>query len=336
MTSFCRSVASLAIVAAMVLFAMPARAQSAAAQALFEEGRRLMNDGDYARACPKLKESYAIDPALGALLNLATCYERAGKTASAWAAFKDAVGLATTADDSARADLARRHIEALEPRLTRLQITLAPDAEVAGLRVTHDGTELSLASVGTPLPVDPGRSEIVAEAPGRRRWSTTVEATEDAKTYEIVIPMLAERGPPSSPSPPVAPFAEPDRAAPAPAASRSGGVTGLELAGWVVGGVGVASGIVGGVFGGLAIAKGQDIADRCTLGPDANQCPSTDLTDDNDTARTQATVSTVMLIGGGALVAGGLLMVLLAPDAGEEPASGVRIRPTAQGVSLTF
>src|SRR5204863_10189231 len=74
---------------------------AATAEALFREGRALMEAGNYKAACPKLEESYAQDPATGTLLALGICQERAGLTASAWATYSDA---ATRAKRDGRAD----------------------------------------------------------------------------------------------------------------------------------------------------------------------------------------------------------------------------------------
>ncbi|MBK7777474.1 MAG: hypothetical protein IPI43_25675 [Sandaracinaceae bacterium] len=66
----------------------------AAAEALFREGRRLMEEGNYDEACPKFEASNRLDVAVGTLLNLGVCWEQGGRLASAWATFLEAAALA--------------------------------------------------------------------------------------------------------------------------------------------------------------------------------------------------------------------------------------------------
>src|SRR5882724_6129625 len=62
-----------------------------AAQALYDDARQLVATGNFEQACPKFKASYELDPGGGTLLNLADCYEHQGKTAQAYATYKDAL-----------------------------------------------------------------------------------------------------------------------------------------------------------------------------------------------------------------------------------------------------
>ena len=83
-----------------------ARAQTssaAAAEALFDDGRALMKQGDHARACPKLAESQRLDPAPGTLLALGVCWEAAGRIARAHGAFVAARTRTTEAGTSTAA-----------------------------------------------------------------------------------------------------------------------------------------------------------------------------------------------------------------------------------------
>src|SRR5437763_1990631 len=103
-----------AAAAALGALAAPARAQdnSAAVEALFNEGKRLSAEGKIALACPKFLASYNLEKRLGTLLNLADCYEKNAQLASAWARFVEARTLAARANQQERADYATQHAKA--------------------------------------------------------------------------------------------------------------------------------------------------------------------------------------------------------------------------------
>src|SRR5689334_17798166 len=125
--------------------AAPGRAQSgsnAAAQALFDQGKALMTAGKTSEACPKFEESYKLDPGSGTLINLAACYERAGRLASAWGTYQEAAAFATRDGNEARSRGARDLAAALAPKLSRLTLEIPPDSRVSGLVVTRDGVDV--------------------------------------------------------------------------------------------------------------------------------------------------------------------------------------------------
>src|SRR5579871_3417882 len=117
--------AAIALLLAVASAPRVARAQGAedkaAAEAAFDEGKKLMAAHAYAEACPKLAESQRLDPGIGTMLGLADCYEKNGQTASAWAEFREAAGVAARKQDR-RESLARENATRLEPLLTRLVI----------------------------------------------------------------------------------------------------------------------------------------------------------------------------------------------------------------------
>ena len=98
-------------------------ADKAAAQSLFDEGRKLMSAGKYAEACPKLAESQKLDPGVGTQFHLSDCYEKLGQTASAWAGFLEAASSTKSMGQGDREKVARDRAAALAPRLSKLTIT---------------------------------------------------------------------------------------------------------------------------------------------------------------------------------------------------------------------
>src|SRR5258707_4828128 len=76
------------IAAAMVgLSTSRATAGPPAAEALFQEGRQLLEAGHVDEACLRLAESYWQEPASWTLLNLARCHQTHGKIATARAQY---------------------------------------------------------------------------------------------------------------------------------------------------------------------------------------------------------------------------------------------------------
>src|SRR5262245_60483663 len=92
----------------------PSPGDNAVADALFQEGRKAMASGKIADACMKFADSNRIAPRLGTLLNLATCHEAQGKTASAWAEFVEATAASRQANQPERVAYAEQHARSLE------------------------------------------------------------------------------------------------------------------------------------------------------------------------------------------------------------------------------
>lgn len=277
--------------------ASPARAADAEAQALFDEGKRLMARGEVAAACERFERSQRVEPAGGTLLHLASCRESEGKTATAWTLFNEALSAARTAGRKDREQVASERIAALERQLVRLRIVVPPAARVDGLTVHRDGKEVDAAGWDVAVPVDPGPHEIEGRAPGRRAWSTRVEARAGGETVEVAIPTLAPDEPADTPAPPPS---EPD----AGDARRT-----LAL---VAAGVGVL-GVAVGSYAGLRAMSLRDDADRSCGGPAPLPCPREGV-DAADRARTFGDVSTVAFVVGAAGLVGGAVLWFTAPS----------------------
>src|SRR5262249_24045644 len=74
----------------------------ATSAALFQAAKKLAAAGDYEHALPKFLEAQRLLPTPGTLLNIGDCFEKLGKLASAWGAFKEAEVMARAQSDSVR------------------------------------------------------------------------------------------------------------------------------------------------------------------------------------------------------------------------------------------
>lgn len=177
----------------------------ATAQVLFNDADALMTKHRYAEACPKLEEVLKLQPGkIGTMLALAQCYEHIGKLASAWASYLESE-VAASALHNQREKLAHDSAAALAPRLLKLNIVVSPEVPPETV-IRRDTTLIGNVQWGQALPIDPGSYRIEATCPGRKTWSTLVEAVGEAKVITVDIPALEIETVPVAP-PEIAPVA---------------------------------------------------------------------------------------------------------------------------------
>ncbi|NUO49636.1 MAG: hypothetical protein HOV80_12335 [Polyangiaceae bacterium] len=288
-------------------FAQPTAEDRAIAQTLFDEGRALMNAGKHAEACPKLEESQRLDPAGGTLLHLGACYEGAGKLASAWSTFHSALSQANKDKRADRADAARERIAALEPKLSKLTIVVPPAvADLTGVQITRNGVKVGAGQFGSAIPVDAGVVKIVAKATGKRAYETEITVGKEPSTPRVEIPALEDEPVSAPATPPPVPNQQPT--SDTETAPNDGGPQ--RAAGIALGSIGLAAGIVGGVFGGLALMKQGEAEDHCN---EQNLCSQEGL-DIQEEGVLFGNIATAGLAAGGALFGTGLIVFLTAPS----------------------
>jgi len=306
-------------------------AQKAAAESLFDDALKAMKSGHFAEACPKLEESERIDPAIGTLLYLGECYEKTGRTASAWATFREAASAAKAQGESERTRVASARADRLQPSLSKLTLKVVPEtAQLGSLRVTRDNVPLAKALFGVAIPVDPGKYHIVASADGYQNHEADVEVGANGDSKSLEIPALAvsttplaavASTPDSTPTNPPPPGIPPRNPEPEPAQ----GGNGLRTAAYVTGALGIVGLGVGSYFGVTAISKNSDAESHCPRGNVCDDAKGESLTKD---AKNAAVVSNIAFAAGAAFVVAGVVLYLTSePKAKTESVSHLELHP---------
>ncbi|HWA73271.1 MAG TPA: hypothetical protein VG937_13075 [Polyangiaceae bacterium] len=307
--------------------------QKAAAEALFDDGLKLMKANRFAEACPKLEDSQRVDPGIGTLLYLAECYEKLGKTASAWATFREAASSAGAAGQTDREKNAKQRASRLEAKLSYVTLRVPREvSELKGLKVRLGSAELGAGVFGIATPADPGESKLEVSADGHDTYSIVLQI-EAGKRYDVSIPQLREQPAPPvgvEPAVPATPTAQtlpastatptPTTSTPPPATQPPSGSS-LKTVGLVLGGVGVVGLGVGSFFGLKAISQINDAKDESCARSICQEQADLDKTKDANTA---ATISNIAFVAGGASLVGGALLFFLAPSPHE---TGIRAVP---------
>lgn len=350
-----RRITLLALPALLLLPRVTRASDPAAAEQLYDEAKRLIASGHYAEACPKLEQSQKLDAGLGTQFHLADCWQHQGRTASAWALFREVASEARAGGQTGRARVAKDRADALEPFLSKLAIAPGIASTIPGLVIRRDGAEVPRESWGSPVPVDPGTHDVGATAPDKQTWRASVDVEGQGKVVTIDVPLLADAAPTAPPpqvavvptpapaAPPAGPVPTTQVAPPPPppigSARRDLGVTSAMPAseqpvlenrgsaqramGWVLVGAGLVGLGVGSYFG----VRWMQDRETANLHCPSGACDSIGIAN-NDDADQQARY--IFASGGGGLAALiiGSVLVATAPSPRLVPASVARIEVT--------
>jgi hypothetical protein len=292
------------IVLAIVLASSRAHADKAAADAAFDDAKRLVAAGKIAEACPKFEVSYNEDPQLGSLLNLADCHERVGRLATARAEFRSAIELAHRLRD-AREKYASSRAAALDGRVAHVVLHAQP-----GVQVRLDDRDVT-AMLDSDLPIDAGH-HVLATKSSAGAWTGPLDVEADGVRRELVVPPVGEApapSPASAPPPHVEP-AQPMPAQPMPAiiATDPGVRHRRHVLAVELGAGGIVAGGVGLFFGSRAFSDYNHRFEACADGN--GPC----IEDQIHAATNAATVSDVACGVGIAALAAAAIVWFTAPD----------------------
>jgi hypothetical protein len=189
------------------------------------------------------------------------------------------------------------------------------------VQITMDGARLADHLDGSALAVDPGEHVFALIADGYEGLSKKLLVLEGVKGRKEVM-NLALTTPTETPATPV--LALPSDQRPWPGRDQ-------RTLAYVLGGVGIVGIGVGTFFGLYAKSTYDDAASNSSsCAPGISFCRSEDV-DRAKSAHTQATISTIAFIAGGALLTGGIVLFVIAPKDG-----GVTMRPSVGATSATL
>ena len=314
------AICAIAVCASARAAAQPSQSIAQAEQ-LFEQARELAAKGEFGAACPVFEASYKLDPALGTLLNMATCYENDGKLASAWGRYREVISVATKVGDEARIKIAREKSAALEPRLPRLTIRAA--TKISGLAVMRDDVPVDPAVLGAGIYVDPGAHVVSATAPKHRSVSIEVTMVE-AETKIVEIPALEPL--PDAPSVTGASTQTVIHVAAEEDPGKNRRIVGI-----VLGGTGAAAIAVGLGFGVSARSSWNSAFDDGLCDKETKLCNREGQERTND-ARRNALVADVVAGLGIGMIATGAILYFTAPKKRKD----VSVAPVAGGAAVTI
>ncbi len=277
--------------ASVALLSATAHAQDA--DKLFKDARKLVEAGDYARACPMFAESERLEPAPGTLLNLADCEKNVGQLISAQEHYRLAAS-GFPKNDPRRAFCAKK-ADDLDARIAHITLHLAPSTP-DGTVVKRNG--VALADLGKTTPIDPGATSLVVTSPGRvdRPYPLTIkdgdtidltlQVGDVQQEHTTIVETTTTRAPETvSSSSPLRPI------------------------GIVVASIGVASLAAGVVTGVMALDRANTVKTHCNT--TTNICADQAGYDAAADGRVLSPLSTITVIAGGVLLATGAVFFVL-------------------------
>jgi hypothetical protein len=188
-------------------------------------------------------------------------------------------------------------------RLIPTVVLSAKDAagnDAFDVTVTMDGAPLASKLDGAALPVDPGGRTFRFQFSDGAILEKQALVVEGRKAMDVAASLVPPAGPRL---PPVPVASAPLVTTPSSAVRVTPHANSLRTAGWIVGGIGVAGLVVGGIFTGVTIAD-KSAAD-CN---EAKQCSNYSSI---SAAQGVAPVAGIGLVAGGALLATGAVLLLL-------------------------
>lgn len=295
-------------------------------EAWFTAGKAWMAAGELGRACRALEQSYALEPATGALLATALCHERQDRLLEARAEYVQVAKRAEQEKDLRRRDAALARVAAIDGIVSTVTIEAVDDQNT--LELALDGHAIGPEQFGKEIPLGGGKHAILVQAAGKKPLSLQFELQAKGDRKDIIIPALEPlpEVAPVEPAPAQTTEERPPKRDREPRSDR-GGLSPTEWIGIATMGLG-AVGIGVGTYYAIREADDSGPGDMCKPGCDA---------DDGDLA------ALGLSVGGMLLATGAITYFFLDPSSGggeysraERPAlaGGAWVLPGGAGATV--
>ncbi|MBW2524122.1 MAG: hypothetical protein JRI23_08100 [Deltaproteobacteria bacterium] len=310
--------------------AEPTQEELAAARQLFKEGLALEKEDQWREALDRFERVAKVKLSPQVRFHVALCNEKLGNLVEAINGFELAEQEARAAGPKAKDVAVNAPARAKELRDRVGYVRLTVTGTIRTSIILLDGRPISEALVDTDIPVEPGVHEISVDRDAETVMTKTV-TVERQKVAELELEIDDPEPPPedqaTGPTPPDGPSAPLDDGS-----SR--------WPAYLVGGIGLAGIVAGGVCWGVSRTLLADVRDTCES--DNTGCdPSMKATAIN--GRTYTTVGNIAVpVGGAALATGVVLWFVLGPseegdddaDEDEDDDASVALIPTGTGAIL--
>jgi tetratricopeptide (TPR) repeat protein len=293
------------------------QSDSARAIELGHDGVTLYEQGKWNEALERFRAAEALYHSPVFVLYTARSLRNAGRLLEAREALKRLVGekLDSSAPElwrKAQND-GREELKALETNISSVIITL--DNGSPQTRTTIDDRPVT---AGVVIELDPGTHRAIAVDAADTK-SVTFTLAPGTRRQRVAIQLTPSQSPP-----------------PGATGSELSGRRSLYVPGLIVASVGGAAMLAGGVIGVLALQKKADVRDNLPASCDGTMCPRSSESEVEgriDAARNLGTAADIFLIGGAAVAATGVGLLIFGPSdrptatAGMSPRGGfVRVR----------
>ncbi len=184
----------------------PANADEAAdrkaeAQRLFTDGQAAFDKGDKTTGCLLMRKSLKLFAVANALFNVAQCDEADGKLASALGHWQRGLSLVDNTDK--RVVPVKKSIAALEGRLPKLSVVIAP--RFLPLEILVDDEPVEAEVLSAPFFVDVGKRVITIRKAGHKERKVELVVQERERTEVVAEPGEAESANVCPPAPVIPP-----------------------------------------------------------------------------------------------------------------------------------